>query len=467
MNRDRMKDERISVLVVDDEASQTDSLVILLRREGFKSEGVYNAGEALVHLRKRNVDLVITDLKMGDNDGIWLTEQIRKNYPDIVVLVITAYGTIETAVQAIKCGAFDYILKPVQTDQLRIVLDRCLKWGTMSRKVRELENRLQMDQSRRKFLGNSPAVTRVLQMVERIAGSDSSVLICGESGTGKELIAEMIHCKSRRVDHPFVIVNCGALPETLQESELFGHARGSFTGALRDKKGLLAEADGGTLFLDEVGELSGAAQVKLLRFLENGECRRVGETTTDKLDVRVIAATNRDLAQSIEKGGFRADLFYRLNVIPISVPPLRDIKEDIPLIACAFLREYSEKMGKEPPKISEECLRILNDHHWPGNVRELRNLIERAVVVDQDGVITLGDMPDHLRLQGSELIEQGLSRKMSLKEVEKLYILSMLDECQGNRKKTGQILGITKATLWRKLNTYQGEYRNGNRPSRV
>ncbi len=455
-----MENRIIRILVVDDEVSQTDSLVILLRREGFKAEGVYDADEALGYLRQRNVDLVISDLKLGDNDGIWLTEQIRQHYPEVVVLVITAYGTIETAVQAVKGGAFDYILKPVQPEQLLIVLERALEWGQMRRKVRELEERLQEQDGHTQFLGNSPPVVRLLQLVDRIAKSDSSVLIYGESGTGKELIAERIHRHSQRADQPLVIVNCGALPETLQESELFGHVRGAFTGAMKDKKGLLSEADGGTLFLDEVGELSPSAQVKMLRFLENGECRKVGDTHTETLDVRVLAATNRDLVKSIQEGQFRSDLYYRLNVIPISVPPLREIKEDIPLIARTFLVEFAAKMGKEPPRISEECLRLLCEHPWPGNVRELRNLTERAVVVDQDGVITMSDLPEHLHCQGSDLIETGLKRKLSLKEMEKLYILSTLEDCGGNRKRTGQVLGITKATLWRKLNLYQAEGRD-------
>ncbi len=444
----------VEFLVVDDDVSQTDSLVILLRREGYRAEGVYAADQAMSFLRQHEVDLVISDLKLGEKDGIWLTKNVREHFPETVVLVLTAYGTIETAVEAVKAGAFDYILKPVQLDQFKIVLDRALEWGHMRRKVRELEDRLRESKSQPRFLGNSLAIARVLQLVDRIACADSSVLIYGESGTGKEIIAEMIHRKSARRDHPLVIVNCGALPETLQESELFGHIRGAFTGAHKDKKGLLAEADGGTLFLDEVGELSAAAQVKLLRFLENGECRRVGDTRTDKLDVRILAATNQDLARQVQASQFRADLYYRLNVIPISVPPLREIKEDIPLMARVFLEEFSAKLAKEPPRLSEECLRLLLEHSWPGNVRELRNLMERAVVVDQDGNITMSDLPEHLHSPGSVALEIGLRHKLSLKEVERLYILSTLEECAGSRKKAGQILGITKATLWRKLNAY-------------
>jgi two-component system response regulator HydG len=455
-----MDQKAITILVVDDDISQADSLTILLRREGFNAHAVYDADQALGFLNQKQVDLVITDLKMPDVDGVTLTEQIRQNYSDIVVLVITAYGTIETAVQAVKCGAFDYILKPVQLDQLRLVLERALQWGQMHRKVRELENRLQEQTIDRKYLGNSSPVERVLQLIDRIAASDASVLVYGESGTGKELIAEMIHRKSERHDFPLVIVNCGALPDTLQESELFGHVKGAFTGAMRDKKGLLEEADGGTLFLDEIGELSPQAQVKLLRFLENGESRKVGDTQTIKLDVRIVAATNRDLEKSIDEGSFRSDLFYRLNVIPIVAPPLREMKEDIPIIACAFLEEFSNKMGKETPKLSDDVLHIFQEHSWQGNVRELRNLTERAVVVDQDGVITPADLPDHLRCASSDIMEEGLRKKLPLKEIEKRYILTTLEECGGNRKRTGEILGITKATLWRKLNAYLDEARD-------
>ncbi|MCX6640577.1 MAG: sigma-54 dependent transcriptional regulator [bacterium] len=451
----------VRILVVDDQASQTDSLVILLRREGFRAEGVYSAEQAMAFLSQREVDLVITDLKMDPEDGIWLTEQIEANYPEVIVLIMTAYGTIETAVQAVRCGAFDYILKPVQLEQLQIVVERSLRWGQMRRRVKELEGRLAERDDRPRFLGSSLPILKVLEMVDRIAGADSSVLICGESGTGKELIAEMIHRLSPRRDQPLVIVNCGALPETLQESELFGHLRGAFTGATRDKKGLLAEADSGTLFLDEVGELSPPAQVKLLRFLENGECRRVGDTHVERLDVRVLAATNRDLSKAVTEGYFRADLYYRLNVIPLNAPPLRDIREDIPLIARTYLGQFAVRMKKSVPRISDECMDLLVQHSWPGNVRELRNLMERAVVVDRDSVITVADMPEQFQWDGAVMVDAAVKQKLSLKDLEKHYILSTLEECRGNRRKTGEVLGITKATLWRKLTAYQGETRDG------
>jgi two-component system response regulator HydG len=444
----------IECLVVDDDAGQTDSLVILLRREGHRAEGVYDADQALALLRQQDVELVISDLKLGAKDGIWLTKQIHANFPDTSVIVITAYGTIETAVEAVKSGAFDYVLKPIQPQQFRVVLERAQEWRRLKHKVRELESRLQARERNEKLLGNSAAIERVRQMVARIAASDASVLIYGESGTGKELVAQMIHQHSPRCEHALVTVNCGALPETLQESELFGHIKGAFTGAHKDKKGLLAEADGGTLFLDEVGELSSAAQVKLLRFLENGECRRVGDTRTEKLDVRIIAATNRDLGKQIESGDFRQDLYYRLNVIPINVPPLREIRDDIPLIARIFLEEFSAKLHKKPPRISEECLRLLMEHSWPGNVRELRNLTERAVVVDQDGLITLSDLPEHFQAPGSGLVPIAQRRHLTLRELEKMYILSALQECGDSRQKACRLLGITKATLWRKLKSY-------------
>ena len=452
----------VECLVVDDDVSQTDSLVILLRRQGYRAEGVYEADQALEFLRLHDVDLVISDLKMGEKDGIWLTRQIRSNYPETSVLITTAYGTIETAVEAVKSGAFDYILKPIQPDQFRLALDRALEWKRLQRKVRELETQLQDLERGDKFIGNSAPLVRVRQMVDRIAGSDSSVIIYGESGTGKELVAEMIHRKSRRHDHPLIIVNCGALPETLQESELFGHAKGAFTGAHKDKKGLLAEADGGTLFLDEVGELSAAAQVKLLRFLENGECRRVGDTRTEKLDVRILAATNLDLAKQVESGSFRQDLYYRLNVIPLRVPPLREIRDDIPLMARVFIEEFSAKLNKQPPQLAEESLKLLLEHPWPGNVRELRNLMERAVVVDQNEVITPSDLPEQFQTPGGSIVETGLQRRLTLREIERMYILATLRECGGSRKKAIETLGITKATLWRKLKAYGESPTNGS-----
>ena len=372
---------------------------------------------------------------------------------------MTAYGTIEGAVEAIKSGAYDYLTKPFQPQELTLVAQRALERKGLTQRVRLLEQAVRDQDPFKDIISASPAIDEVLKMVDQVARLDSTVLITGESGTGKELVARALHALSPRKDKPLVIVNCGAIPENLQESELFGHTKGAFTGAHVDKRGLFDEAHGGTAFLDEVGELTPMAQVKMLRFLQNGEVRRVGTTASRNLDVRIIAATNRNLHKEVEGGGFREDLFYRLNVIPIELPPLRDRREDIPALALHFMRRIAERMDiRNPPPISPRAMDLLLKQPWRGNVRELENIMERASALDRDGIIGIDDLPfgDSHRNE-DRIIDHARTSALTLAEIEKEYILEVLAECGGSRKNTAKRLGITTATLWRKLKLYEKE----------
>ncbi|MGH9324917.1 MAG: sigma-54-dependent transcriptional regulator, partial [Vicinamibacteria bacterium] len=339
----------VSVLVVDDQAAIRESMVITFRREGYAVESAESGEEALDLLYRRPFDLVVTDLRLTGINGLEVLRRTKELFPDTEVVVMTAYGTIEGAVEAIKAGAYDYLTKPFQPEELTLVSQRALERKGLAQRVRMLEEAVRGRHPFEEVVSTSPAMNDVLKMVEQVARLDSTVLITGESGTGKELAARALHGLSPRKDKPLVIVNCGAIPENLQESELFGHTKGSFTGAHADKRGLFDEAHQGTAFLDEVGELTPMAQVKMLRFLQNGEVRRVGTTTSRNLDVRILAATNRDLEKSVKEGIFREDLYYRLNVIPIELPALRDRREDIPPLAQHFVRRIAERMGSAQP----------------------------------------------------------------------------------------------------------------------
>ena len=401
----------------------------------------------------------MTDLRLGGISGIEVLKRAKELFPDTEVVVMTAYGTIEGAVEAIKSGAYDYLTKPFQPQELTLVAQRALERKGLTQRVRLLEQAVRDQDPFKDIISASPAIDEVLKMVDQVARLDSTVLITGESGTGKELVARALHALSPRKDKPLVIVNCGAIPENLQESELFGHTKGAFTGAHVDKRGLFDEAHGGTAFLDEVGELTPMAQVKMLRFLQNGEVRRVGTTASRNLDVRIIAATNRNLHKEVEGGGFREDLFYRLNVIPIELPPLRDRREDIPALALHFMRRIAERMDiPNPPPISPRAMDLLLKQPWRGNVRELENIMERASALDRDGIIGIDDLPfgDSHRNE-DRIIDHARTSALTLAEIEKEYILEVLAECGGSRKNTAKRLGITTATLWRKLKLYEKE----------
>jgi len=448
-----------SVLVVDDQAPIRESMVITFRREGYAVASAESGHQALELLAQKPFDLIVTDLRMTGMSGIDVLKKTKELFPDTEVVVMTAYGTIEGAVDAIKSGAYDYLTKPFQPEELTLVAERALERKGLTQRVRRLEKEVRGDHPFEGIITASPGMQGVLRMIEQVARLDSTVLITGESGTGKELVARALHARSPRKDDPLVIVNCGAIPENLQESELFGHTKGSFTGAHADKPGLFDEADGGTAFLDEVGELTPMAQVKMLRFLQNGEARRVGTTLSRLLDVRIIAATNRDLEKSVEDGTFREDLFYRLNVIPIQIPPLRDRQEDIPPLAQHFARRIADRMGMaQPPPISPRAMDRLMKQPWRGNVRELENIIERAAALDRDGILGMDDLPfGETQRKEDKLIDKARQSLLTLQQLEKEYILEVLAECNGSRKNTAMRLGITTATLWRKLKLYERE----------
>ncbi len=449
----------VSVLVVDDQAAIRESMVITFRREGYSVASAESGEEAIELLQRKPFDLVVTDLRLTGINGIEVLKQSKELFPDTEVVVMTAYGTIEGAVEAIKAGAYDYLTKPFQPEELTLVSQRALERRGLTQRVRLLEEAVRGRHPFEDIVCASSAMSDVLKMIDQVARLDSTVLITGDSGTGKELAARALHALSPRKDKPLVIVNCGAIPENLQESELFGHSKGSFTGAHIDKRGLFEEAHGGTAFLDEVGELTPMAQVKMLRFLQNGEVRRVGTTTSRNLDVRIIAATNRDLEKSVKEGGFREDLYYRLNVIPIKLPSLRDRREDIPPLAQHFVRRIADRMGaSQPLAISPRAMELLMKQPWRGNVRELENIMERAAALDRDGIIGMDDLPfEDAQRSEDRIIERARRGALTLAELEKEYILEVLAECNSSRKNTASRLGITTATLWRKLKQYEKE----------
>lgn len=443
------------ILLVDDEKSVRSTLSSFLKKAGYQVEEAANGQEAVEKLKTQFFDLVITDLKMKPMNGLDVLRESKEINPLTEVIVLTGYGTVESGVEAMRSGAYDYIQKPFDRDEFLIVVGKALERKELLIEVEQLQDKLREKYKFENIVGSSNEMLDVLSMVSKVAHTDSTILISGESGTGKELIAKAIHLNSRRKNRSFITINCGALPENLQESELFGHVRGAFTGAIRDKRGLFQEANGGTLFLDEVGETAFSAQVKLLRFLQDGEVRRVGENEPIYVDVRLLAATNQDLEKAIEEGRFREDLYYRLNVIPIHMPALRKHRDDIPLLVNCFLEQYATRAKKKVTSVSPDAMKILSGYDWPGNVRELENVIERAVILTNKNVIMPGDLPfsvqeTHRRTGGPE---EDMSEK-SLADLEKHHILSTLERYAWNQKKASKLLDISTTTLWRKLKSY-------------
>jgi DNA-binding NtrC family response regulator len=439
------------LLVVDDDPVTVNLLKEVLSKEGYDVVTALSGEEAIARGMDSVFDIVVTDVRMGDKDGMEVLRSFKKIAPETMVIMITAFGSIETAIEAIRQGAFDYISKPFKLDEIKFTIRGALEQKRLIQENRFYRQELLDKYQFKNVIGRTPQMFEVYKTIAKVADTKSTVLLYGERGTGKELIARSIHYNSHRNERPFIPVDCASLAETLIESELFGHMRGAFTGALSTKRGLFEEADGGTLFLDEVGNLSLSMQAKLLRFLQEHEIKRVGGADSIKVDVRVIAATNQQLEPLVRDGKFREDLFDRLNVVSIALPPLRQRKEDIPVLATHFLQKFVEENHKSISHISPEALEILIHYAWPGNVRELEHTIERAVILSIHPIILPEDLPRKMfeEIQGAEFL---LSREpLSLKEVERQYVLKVLEQTKGNKKKASEILGIDRTTLYRIL----------------
>lgn len=452
-----------TLLVVDDEHEHAASLQRIFERDGLRVRTAASAELALELLREVPVDLLLSDVMMPGMTGIDLLRATRTLRPDADVIVMTAYGTIELAVEAMREGAYDFVQKPFKAAVIRKVVHRALEKQRLARENvmlrRELAKAKTGQSSFRTIIGKSPAMLETLEMITQAAPSTATVFLHGESGTGKELLARALHEQSPRKEHPLIIVNCAALPESILEAELFGYEKGAFTGANDTKAGRIEKADGGTLFLDEVGELSAPVQAKLLRVLQSGEFERLGGHDTRVVDFRLVSATNRDLERMVADGDFREDLFYRLNVIGITIPPLRDRPEDIPLLVDHFLRRFSAKNEKSITGVDKDALDLLNAWTWPGNVRELENVVERAVVLCRERVIRVDDLPRPIRLQSSAdrapIRREGRSMVIpigsKLEDVERELIHATLEETQGDKTLAAQLLGIAARTIYRKL----------------
>jgi two-component system response regulator HydG len=434
-----------SILIVDDELIVRESLYHWFVKAGHTVETAASGPEALEKLTAFAFQLLFVDIKMPGMSGLALLEKVKAEYPETIVVVITAYGSIESAVAAMKMGASDYLLKPFKPDFLSLVMGKIEQQLRLASEYDYLKNRLEKITRFDNIIGQSPSMEAVFQLIRQVAEQDASVLLVGETGTGKELVAKAIHAKSPRADCPFIAINCGALPESLLESELFGHQRGAFTGATRARKGFLEMVGGGTLFLDEVGEVSLKMQVDLLRVLEEKRITPVGSSQSIPVDFRLITATCQDLKKLIAENRFREDFYYRINVIQVAIPPLRSRRDDIPLLAKHFAAKYSQETTKRIDHITREAMRLLQDHDWPGNVRELQNAIERAVVLSRGRSLDVGDFA-FLCSPKSHTPRSG-----SLAEVEKKHICQILDECQGNITRTAERLGINRVTLHKKI----------------
>jgi two-component system response regulator AtoC len=447
-----------SVLIVDDEESMRHLLSVILRDHGYEARAVSNGEDALKELAARDYDLVLSDVRMPRMDGLKLLREVQRIRPDLTFIVMSAYGTHDTAIEAMKAGAYDYVSKPFKPDEVVLVLKKAEERERLARENRRLRTELAEGYRIENLIGTSEAMQEVLRQVRKVAPLKTTVLLGGESGTGKELVARAIHELSPRASFPFVAVNCGAIPGELMESELFGHVRGAFTDASRNKKGLFAEADGGTLFLDEIGEMPAGLQVKLLRVLQDEEVRRVGDNRSEKVDVRVVAASARDLGRAVREGQFREDLFYRLNVIGVRLPALRERPEDIPLLARHFLAKYARLRPEAPVGgISDGALEALRAYRWPGNVRELEHAVERALVLCEGSEIREEDLPDEVRAPTAAppgLPEETCSIKRATRLVEEQLIRRALERTGGNRTRAAEILEISYRALLYKIKEY-------------
>jgi DNA-binding NtrC family response regulator len=441
------------VLVVDDESLMRDFLKEALGRSDYSVDSASTGEEALEKIKDKDYDIILSDIRMPNMSGMELLKATKEYLPDAKVVMMTAYGTVENAVEAMKLGAFDYVMKPFSADEIELVLRRAFEHKRLILENRLLRSELAGKYRFENIVGKSPQMQKIFELVEVVADTKATVLITGESGTGKELIATAIHYNSSRKDGPFIRINCAAFPEGLVESELFGHEKGAFTGAIRKSRGRFELADGGTLLLDEVSEISPALQAKLLRVLQEREFERVGSGETIQVDVRIISTSNKNLKEQIEKGKFREDLFYRLNVIPMHIAPLRERKEDIPALAEHFLNKYNLENKRSIEGISQKVYDLFMEYPWPGNVRELENFIERAVVTSKGRILIPSDFPKELAF-GKTLTPEAIEVGCSIYEAEKRLILKTIESQGGNRTKAAEILGISTRTLRNKLQEY-------------
>jgi DNA-binding NtrC family response regulator len=449
-----------SILIIDDETAILDTLRILLRNEGFEVTTAQGGKAGLDQLKNAAPDIVLSDVRMPAVTGLDILSAVREQDPEIPVILMTAQASLQSAIQAVNEGAFYYIQKPFSNDDLVAICRRAAEHRRLRTENKQLKQEIRRRERSRfaKPLGQSRVFSEVLKLAEQVAPTESTVLIEGESGTGKEVIARYIHDLSARSDGSFLSLNCGALPESLLESELFGHVKGSFTGAVRDKQGLFAAARGGTFFLDEIGEMSPATQVKLLRVLQEREAIPVGGTEAIPVDVRVVAATNRDLDDEVKQGRFRPDLYYRLNVIAIHLPPLRDRRDDIELFVNAFLERITKEQGGAPRRLAPEAMDAVLAYDWPGNVRELENALERAVVLTRGDTIPLTAMPVKVTERRAEpLVAERVHPNPTLETIERAYITWVLQTEGGNKSRAAEVLGIDPSTLYRKLSRYEGD----------
>ena len=450
-----------SVLIIDDEMNMRHMLQVMLNKEGYSAEAVPNGIEGLSKMDERSFDFILCDLRMPRMDGMTFLEKARAKYPEKTFIMMSAYGTLDTALEAMKTGAYDYISKPFKTDEVLLTLKKAEERERLKRENLRLQDRIRKIEQKYSFgniVARSEAMARVFDLVKKVADHKTTVLITGESGTGKELIAKAVHSGGERAEYPMVSINCGGIPETLLESELFGYKKGAFTDAKGDKPGLFEKSDKGTIFLDEIGELPLPLQVKLLRVLQEEEITPLGATASRKIDVRVIAATSKDLKKEVDEGRFREDLFYRINVMTIHLPPLRERRGDIPLLVGHFIDLFNKKLKKDIDGLSSDAMFVLMGYRWPGNIRELENVIERAVILAKDRLITPSELPPSItsakQMHTLERPEHTLSIKKATKDLEKKLIQEVLQLTKGNRSKAAGILEISRPILIAKIKEY-------------